>query len=150
MTMKRITLFVFACIALLVAAKSFALDPVYTTLFSNKAIGGYDAVSYFTNGKPVAGSKQHSFEYQGATWLFATAENRKSFEAQPQKYAPQYGGYCAWAVAQGYDAPGDPEFWKIVDGKLYLNYNAKVQAQWDANVPGFIKSADENWPKLLK
>jgi YHS domain-containing protein len=123
-------------------------DPVNTTLLGGLAVDGYDPVAYFTEGKPVEGKKEHSFEWEGATWRFASAANRDLFAAAPEKYAPQYGGYCAWAVSQGYTADADPEAWKIVDGKLYLNYDKKVQAKWETDIPGLIKKGDENWPKL--
>ena len=84
----------------------------------------------------------------GATWYFACAENRDRFAADPERYAPQYGGYCAWAVAHGYTAKIDPEAWKIVDGKLYLNYSKDVQADWAEDIPGNISKGDANWPKI--
>ncbi len=127
-----------------------AKDLVYTGWLSNAAVGGYDAVSYFTEGKPVKGSDDYAFEYNGATWLFASAGNRDAFAANPARYAPQYGGYCAWAVSQGYTAKGDPGQWKIVNDKLYLNYNADVKARWEQNIPGNIRSGDANWPKVLE
>ncbi|MGD1893307.1 MAG: YHS domain-containing (seleno)protein, partial [Cyclobacteriaceae bacterium] len=113
------------------------------------AIQGYDPVAYFTDQKPVKGSDEHTYEWKGATWYFASAENVQAFEANPEQYAPQYGGYCAYAVANGYTAKIDPEAWKIVDGKLYLNYNKKVQADWEANQANFIQQANQNWPKVL-
>ncbi len=123
-------------------------DPINSTLFGNLAVDGYDTVAYFTDGKPVEGKKEFSHEWQGATWRFASAAHRDLFAADPEKYAPQFGGYCAWAVSQGYTADIDPEAWKIVDGKLYLNYNKKVQAQWEQDTANLIQKANENWPKL--
>ncbi len=123
-------------------------DPIYTGLFNDRAVGGYDAVSYFEDGKPVKGDKKFSLTYMGAEWRFASAEHKQMFEANPTKYAPQYGGYCAWAMARGYAASGDPKEWRIVDGKLYLNYDAKIKAKWEKDIPGFIVKADENYPKL--
>ena len=122
--------------------------PVYTEAFSSVAVGGYDAVSYFS-GKPAKGDANYATEYKGATWRFASVENLKSFKANPAKYAPQYGGYCAWAAAQGYTAKGNPKNWRIVDGKLYLNYNDDVQKKWEIDIPGFISAANMNWPGLL-
>ncbi|RIJ17072.1 YHS domain-containing (seleno)protein [Henriciella mobilis] len=124
--------------------------PVYTGIFSNTAVGGHDPVAYFTEGKPVEGKKEFSTEYQGAEFRFASAENLALFEADPEKYAPQFGGYCAWAVAQGDTAKGDPDYWKIVDGKLYLNYNKKIQERWEQNEAAFIEQAETNWPAVLK
>ena len=127
-----------------------AVEPVYTGLFSSLAVSGYDPVAYFTESKPVKGSSDFEYEWNGATWRFSSAANLEAFKATPEAYAPQYGGYCAWAVSQGYTASAEPERWKIVDGKLYLNYDAKVQSDWEKNIPGFIASADQNWPKILK
>lgn len=134
----------FACSPFLRAEK-----PVNTTLFG-VAIKGYDPVAYFTAAKPVAGDKAFATEWQGATWRFASAENLALFKAEPAKYAPQFGGYCAWAVSQGYTAGIDPDAWKIVDGKLYLNYSLDVQKKWEKDVPGFIAAGNTNWPKLLE
>lgn len=124
--------------------------PVYTGTFSNVAVEGHDAVAYFTDGKPVKGSKTFKTTYNGAEFRFATAENLATFEAEPAKYAPQYGGYCAWAVSQGYTAKGDADHWAIVDGKLYLNYNKKVQDTWNKDRAGFIQKADTEWPTVLQ
>lgn len=137
-------------LSLLFSASAFAAkDPVYTSLFSSTALSGYDAVSYFTSGEPTKGSKKFKHEWNGATWHFATADNRDLFVADPERYAPQYGGYCAWAVSQGYTASGDPTVWKIVDDKLYVNYNDEVGATWRADPAKFIKLANENWPNVL-
>ncbi|MEM7178435.1 MAG: YHS domain-containing (seleno)protein [Pseudomonadota bacterium] len=125
-----------------------AEDPVYQS-FLGTAIDGTDPVAYFTQGKPVAGSSDFTHDWNGATWRFASAENRDLFAADPLKYAPQYGGYCAWAVSQGYTASTDPDAWSIVDGKLYLNYNQSVQEKWERDIPGYIVAGDENWPKVL-
>lgn len=123
--------------------------PVYTKPFSKLALGGYDPVAYFTDGKPVKGDAKLTTVHQGAEYRFASAKNLAAFQAAPAKYAPQYGGYCAWAVSQGYTASADPNAWRIVDGKLYLNYNADIQKRWEKDIPGFIKSANSNWPKVL-
>src|SRR5690348_2635505 len=93
--------------------------PIYKGVFDEAAVSGYDAVAYFTTGKPVEGSKTFEYMYKGVAWRFASAENLAAFKANPGKYAPQYGGYCAWAVSQGKTAKGDPNVWKIVNGKLY-------------------------------
>lgn len=130
------------------APQAAAEPPVYTDLFSDVAVQGYDPVAYFREGKPVKGEKSFTASYNGATFRFASAANRDAFLAAPETYAPQYGGYCAWAVSQGYHAKGDARFWKIIDGKLYLNYSASVQKKWEADIPGFISRADTNWPEL--
>ncbi|MEL6663026.1 MAG: YHS domain-containing (seleno)protein [Pseudomonadota bacterium] len=123
--------------------------PVYTGLFNNLAVEGHDPVAYFTEGRPVKGERAFSTEYNGATFRFASQANLDTFLADPVQYAPQYGGYCAWAVSQGYTAKGDADHWKIVDGKLYLNYNKSVQETWEEDIPGFITLADGNWPTVL-
>ena len=114
------------------------------------AIDGTDAVAYFTQGKPVAGSPEFIHEWMGATWRFSTEENRAAFASDPEAYAPQYGGYCAYAVSEGYTAPTVPEAWKIVDGKLYLNFSRGVQRRWERNIPERIAAADANWPLVLE
>ena len=97
----------------------------------------------------MKGERAFSTEYNGATFRFASQANLDTFLADPVRYAPQYGGYCAWAVSQGYTAKGDADHWKIVDGKLYLNYNKSVQETWGEDIPGFITLADGNWPTVL-
>ena len=131
------------------SASAVGVEPVYK-FSSGLALNGYDAVAYFNDGNAVEGSKEFTYEGNGAKWRFTSAANRDSFASEPQKYAPQYGGYCAWAVGHGYTAKGDPEAWKIVDGKLYLNYSKDVQAKWAQDIPGYIEKGDENWPKFLK
>lgn len=129
-------------------APAAGASEIYTGLLSNTAVGGYDPVAYHTQGKPVQGSRSHTTEWKGATWRFVSAENRALFLADPERYAPQYGGHCAWAVSQGYTAKGDPNHWRVVDGKLYLNYNAQVQSDWEKDIPGHIRNANGNWPKV--
>ena len=126
-----------------------AKDEVYTGLVNGVAVGGYDAVAYFTEKKPVRGSKEFTAEHTGVTWRFASKANRDAFIANPGRYAPQYGGYCAWAVANGYTAKGDPNAWSVVDGKLYLNYSKGVRRQWSKDIPGNIAKGNANWPGVL-
>ena len=126
-----------------------AVDPFNTGLFGNVAVKGYDPVAYFTVGEPVKGSKNHQLEWNGANWRFASQENLEAFQAEPERYAPQYGGYCAWAVSQGYTAGIDPDVWNIVDDKLYLNYSRKTRSQWAEDIPGHIAAGDANWPTLV-
>ncbi|MFN7054583.1 YHS domain-containing (seleno)protein [Hyphomonas sp.] len=133
---------------LIIALPASAEPPIYTGAFSDLAVQGYDPVAYFNQGQPVRGSRDFTTSWMGAIFRFASAANRDAFIANPEAFAPQYGGYCAWAVSQGYHAKGDARFWKIVDGKLYLNYDASVQRKWEADVPGFISSADQNWPRI--
>lgn len=131
-------------------ATAFAVAPVNKTLFGGQAIKGFDAVAYFESGQPQKGSKAFAHEWNGATWLFASDAHRAAFAAEPEKYAPQFGGYCAWAVSQGYTADIDPAAWRIVDGKLYLNYNPKIQKRWEEDAAGNITKAEKNWPDILK
>ncbi len=114
------------------------------------AIRGYDTVAYFTQSKPVEGSDQYSTEWSGATWKFSTQEHLDLFIAEPEKYAPQYGGYCAYGVAQESLVKIEPDQWTVVDGKLYLNYNEKLNKKWQEDIPGFVKTADSLFEKLLK
>ena len=127
-----------------------AQDPIYTGFFNNTAVSGYDVVAYFTQSKPVKGSSKYTSDYLGAEFRFSSAEHKALFDENPANYAPQYGGYCAWAVSQGYTASADPEFWKIEDGKLYLNYNRKIYNTWLKDIPGFIEAANSNWPNVLE
>jgi len=121
---------------------------VVNASWTGTAIEGYDPVAYFTDGKPVEGDSDYSYEWMDATWYFASAENRDLFAADPEKYAPQYGGYCAYAVSQGGTATIDPEAWRIEDGKLYLNLNKDIQATWMKDIPGYIEKANANWPGI--
>lgn len=147
---SRLVTLVVLCTALFSATTASAREAeVYTGTFSSLAVGGYDPVAYFKAGRAIAGSGQFTTEYKGATWRFSSKENLDAFRANPAAFAPQYGGYCAWAVAQGYTASGDPEVWKIVNGKLYLNYDRSVQTKWEKDIPGFIAKADRNWPGVL-
>jgi YHS domain-containing protein len=111
--------------------------------------GGYDVTAYFVRGQAVRGSAAHQLHYKGATWRFASGENLARFKADPTAFAPQFGGYCAWAVSQGYVAPGDPEQWKVVDGKLYLNFNARAKELWEADQADAIRRGHANWPGVL-
>ncbi|WP_026308561.1 YHS domain-containing (seleno)protein [Spirosoma spitsbergense] len=114
----------------------------------NQAIRGYDPVAYFTENKPVKGNPNYSYTHKETNWLFASAANRDAFKADPDRYMPQYGGYCAYGLSQGHKAPTDPEAWTIVDDKLYLNYNPKVKTKWVQRQADNIQQADQNWPKL--
>ena len=130
-------------------AGSEATDPLAVYVEDGVAIKGADPVAYFTEDAYVQGSEEFTHDWNGAVWHFASAENRDAFANEPEKFAPEYGGFCAWAVSQGATAPIDPTAWKIVDGKLYLNYDARVQAQWSEDIPGNIAKADQNWPGVL-
>lgn len=123
----------------------FGYDP------SGTAIRGYDTVAYFTQGMPVDGSDEFTTEWKGATWRFSSQEHLDLFEADPERYAPQYGGYCAYGIAaQDALVKIEPELWTIVDDKLYLNYNKKIQKSWEEDIPGFIESANRKYEPLLQ
>ncbi|MEM6613985.1 MAG: YHS domain-containing (seleno)protein, partial [Cyanobacteria bacterium P01_C01_bin.72] len=128
------------------AAAVDSAPAVYTESSSGLAIRGTDPVAYFTEGKAVAGDSKYETEWQDATWRFASAENQKLFESNPEAYAPQYGGYCAKALSEGNVVSTDPQAWSIVDGKLYLNYSLGVQKQWEQDIQGNIELADNMWP----
>lgn len=114
------------------------------------AIKGYDTVAYFKDGRALKGSPSFTFRWHGLVWHFSSGENRDLFSAAPEKYAPQYDGYCAWAMAEARKAQTDPEVWKIVDGKLYLNCSQSAYEKWSRDIPGNIRKADANWLKLSK
>ncbi len=120
----------------------------FRTTFLGWAAEGYDVVAYFTESKPIEGKSEFKYEWSGVKWRFASAKNRDLFATNPKKYAPQYGGYCAYAVSQGSTASVIPEAWSIVDGKLYLNYSKGVQEIWEKDIPGYIDTADKNWPGI--
>jgi YHS domain-containing protein len=122
---------------------------VFTGIVDGVAVGGYDAVSYFT-GTPLEGKSDIKTDWNGAEWRFANAGNKAAFIADPEKYAPQYGGYCAFAVSKGATAKGDPQAWTVVNDKLYLNFSQGVREQWRSDIPGNVAAANGNWPKVLE
>ena len=138
-----------ALTAAVIAVPAFAEEP---PVFSDggHAIKGYDPVAYFDEGKPVRGSNDFTAMWNGTVWRFKNANNRELFLSDPEKFAPQYGGYCAWAVSQGYIAPIDPDAWTLHDGKLYLNFSRRIRRRWSRDIPGNIKLADNNWPDVLQ
>ncbi len=142
----KITLAVF--LAFFVLASEKLVEPVNKK--DGLAIKGYDAVAYFTEGRPVKGLSSFVHVWNGATWQFSSEANRELFKADPAKYAPQFGGYCAWAVSKNYTADTEPEAWKIVDGKLYLNYNKDIQKKWEVDTLQRIEAGVKNWPGLHK
>lgn len=135
---------------LLVLSFNARAEPqIYTAFFSDLALSGYDTVAYFREGKPVKGSDKFSTEYKDAQWQFKDQANLDAFLLAPDSYAPQYGGYCAWAVAHDNTAKGDPEQWHITNGKLYLNYDANIRGKWLQDKEALIKTADAKWPSVL-
>ena len=139
----------FLALIILLPGLAHAEDKIYTGFWNNIAVSGYDPVAYFTDGKPTKGKSAYSTEYQGAEWHFSSQQNLDTFLANPEKYAPQYGGYCAWAVAHNTTAKADPTQWSIVDGKLYLNYDANIQSRWVEDKPKYISLGNQHWPNVL-
>ena len=127
-----------------------AQSKVYINSVTGIAINGYDPVAYFIEGRPVEGSDKYSTSWNGATWHFSSAANKIKFAAMPEKFAPQYGGYCAFAVSYGSTATTVPEAWSVVDGKLYLNNSLGVRSRWNTDQSGYISKANQNWPKVLQ
>ena len=142
----------FRCVVLLaglwlcIASALADTTPVNLGHFNKLAMNGYDVMTYWKGGKPKEGDPSISAEYNGAKWVFVSEANRAAFLKNPARYAPQYGGYCAFGAAMGRKFGGDPHAWHIADNKLYLNLNKDIQERWLADVPGFVKGADNNWP----
>lgn len=134
---------------LLLAPQAFALDKVNTTYFGKLAVEGYDTVAYFTENRPVKGNKQYQVKWMGANWRFSRIENLELFKSNPKKYAPQYGGYCAYAVSQNDSADIEPELFTINKGKLYLNYSRSINKKWLEDKETYILKADNYWPQLI-
>lgn len=137
---------VVAAIAALLFFRSigmFADAPVYAT--ERGAIDGYDPVAFFEQGEAVRGDEAFAWEWRGSRWLFASRNNLEQFRDDPERFAPQYGGYCAYGMANGYTAFTDPTAWTIVDGRLFLNFDRDVKAQWEADRAGMIERADHHW-----
>lgn len=135
-----------AAVALL-SAPALAEEEMWADLWGY-ALRGYDPVAYFTDGEAVEGSPEHVATWRGAMWSFASAEHMAMFEADPEAYAPQFGGHCAWAMSKGRESSVDPHAWDIVDGKLYLNYSPGMQATWRENMQANIAEATLRWREL--
>jgi YHS domain-containing protein len=150
---RRHILIAVACGAAFAVAGVATADqqsPINTLSGDGSAILGYDPVAYFVEGMPRKGDPAIAVEHGGARWLFASEANKRRFEADPARYVPAYGGYCAYGTARGYLVEIDPNAWAIVKDKLYLNYDRSVQATWMKDVPGYIRRADAQWPRLSK
>jgi YHS domain-containing protein len=150
MNKRTFSPFFFGCwlLLFLLSCSSRAVPAINTTP-DGIAIKGYDPVAYFTESRPVKGDESLQYQWQGATWLFSRKEHLEMFKLDPLRYAPRYGGYCAYAVSQGTTADIDPQSWNIVRGKLYLNLNKDVQNLWQQDRDNYINKADENWPHLI-
>lgn len=142
MTVKSVFAVLFTTLAFSVAA--MAAEYSYNT----PAVHGYDVVSYHTAKRPVRGNGYFVAEHKGATYLFSSEDNKKLFDKNPDKYIPAYGGYCAYGVSVGKKFDGDPEVWRVVDGRLFLNLDASIQDEWFKDVKGHIKNADKNWKTI--
>ena len=146
--MKYIKSLLLACLCI-TSFNAFADDPIETGTFNNYAIYGYDTVAYWTENKAVKGNKKITTEWRGAEWHFSSEQNRDLFVANPEKYAPQYGGYCAYAMSDGRLVGVDEDAFTIVDDKLYLNYSKSVMKEWRSNQAQFISEADAQYPTLV-
>lgn len=135
-------------LAMVFAGATFAADKDMNADANDIAISGYDTVAYFTKNMPVAGSDQFTATYKNTIYKFSSAQNRDVFRANPEKFAPQFGGYCAMGVAMEKKLNVDPMAWRVVDGKLYLNLNKDVQTKWASDIPGHLATAKENWPTI--
>ena len=135
----------FMTTALVACSLTFAANIEVNANSNDIAISGYDTVSYFTKGTPTKGSNNFTAAYNGAIYQFSSADNRDLFKADPSKYAPQYGGFCAMGVALNKKLDTDPTAWHIRGDKLYLNYNKAVQTKWNTDIPGYIETAQVNW-----
>ena len=145
--MKRTLGLVSLALALLAAPAALAAGSGPFT-HSTPAVSGYDVVSYQTGEKPLRGNGNHIAVYEGVTYLFINEDNRKAFERNPQRYVPAYGGYCAFGVSVGKKFVGDPDVWRVVDGRLYLNLDTKIQDEWSKDVPKNIRKANTQWTEI--
>ncbi len=149
--MRKLVASLFFMFSFVAAPQAFAQKaPVYTSAFNNIGVSGYDIVSFYSKTGAEKGSKTFVTSHNGADYRFVSQENLDLFLANPDAYLPQYGGYCAWAMADGKFAKGDPMHWSMVDGKLYLNFNKSIKKKWEKDVPGFIEAANEKWPAVLE
>ena len=134
---------------LLAEVNDGASGPVYLSSGRNIGLSGYDAVSYHVgDGTPQQGDEAHAVSYNGVQYHFASRENAETFQQDPARYVPAYGGFCAWAAARGDLAAGNPENYRVVDGRLYLNFNGLIQTRWEQDIEGFIERADEVYPQF--
>jgi YHS domain-containing protein len=145
--MKMIKIMLLSLVAMLLSVSLFAQTTSYTNA-DGIAIKGYDPVAYFTEQKAVEGKKDFFYDWSGVKWLFSTQAHLDTFKMKPQKFVPQYGGFCAYGTSENHLSPTDPNAWTIVEGKLYLNYNKEVKRLWSKDIPERIKKADAYFPAL--
>jgi YHS domain-containing protein len=147
------TLAAWAALVCIAASPAFAADELnvtrgLTAVGAPLAVHGYDPVAFFTRNAPTLGSPEHAAVYDGATYYFASRDNQEAFEADPQRYVPAFGGYCAFGVSVGKKFDADPRYWTIADGRLYLNLNAEIAKQFARDVPGAVAKAQKNWRRI--
>jgi len=147
---SRLPVLLALCLALLCTSAFAAKPPVYLSKDNPYALQGYDPVAYFTLGQPRKGNKKHTFEYNDAVWLFTSDMHKQMFAQEPERFAPQFGGYCAFSVAQGTALQGKPEYWQIDNGKLYLNRTANIHERWLERHHALAIRANANWPAVLE
>lgn len=140
--------FLLSAIILLSFVKVYSQSEVF--IKSDAAIEGYDPVAYFKRAMPVKGRPEFSYNWKGAIWYFSSDQNLADFKNMPERFAPQFGGYCAYGMAEGHKASTSPDAWTVIDDKLYLNYNKDVKQLWDKDRPGYIEKANKNWPTVKK
>lgn len=138
-----------AAVSVALASSALAAGVELNASSTGLALQGYDPVAYFTEGEATPGDWRITASYQDATYRFSNEEHKAAFEADPEAFLPEYGGYCAFGAAMGFKFDGDPEQWRIVDGELYLNISADIQERWLQDVPGYIEQADSNWPTIV-
>ncbi|WP_375571993.1 YHS domain-containing (seleno)protein [Ahrensia marina] len=138
-----------AAVSVALASSALAAGVELNASSTGLALQGYDPVAYFTEGEATPGDWRITASYQDATYRFSSEEHKAAFEADPESFLPEYGGYCAFGAAMGFKFDGDPEQWRIVDGELYLNISADIQERWLQDVPGYIEQADSNWPTIV-
>ena len=144
------TLLTGAAFSVVLATSAFAAGVDINASNTGLALQGYDPVAYFSQGEATEGNWQITTVYNDATYRFASEEHKAAFEANPEAYLPQYGGFCAFGAAMGFKFDGDPEYWKVVDGELFLNISSDIQERWQTDIPGFIEKADENWKSIAQ
>jgi hypothetical protein len=146
-TIDRIAVALLAAVAFVIALS--AAKPSVNAARDGLAARGFDVVAYVTDGRPMVGSSRFEARRNGAVWRFVDQSHREMFLSDPERYAPEFGGYCAYAVSQGYTADGDPRVWRVVEGRLYLNYSTRAQRLWERDIPGHIAKGRANWPSVL-
>lgn len=135
--------------SIVLTTSAFAAGVELNASSTGLALQGYDPVAYFTEGEPTKGNWKITSTYNDATYRFSSEEHKAAFDADPEAYLPQYGGYCAFGAAMGFKFDGDPNYWKVVDGELFLNISQDIQERWQTDIPGFITQADDNWTNIV-